>query len=318
LCVRPAAGTSLLVTATANRRNVNLEIVEADIVAGERLVPLMLGIAPHFAAGSEISLSGELATVASMLPGASIDEHELEDDRVAAQAHVSFYDARYFAEKRRGVTRKYRRMTTSCRATTATSDATVVVAAGPGRWHRDSVARRLVPDGSSAITTSGDEPRISRITFHNLLAFRAAYDGHNVVIDYDKGELTRLAAALERRWRSTFGEGFVATHRGAIWYLTKYFTPHPPGEPHFFVKPWAFVRTPNGWSSLLEGVHGSGYDVMRGVVATDRFHATPAVFQLHGPITVDVHAGAPLLRVYPMPRPLAATELRPLRWPDEP
>jgi hypothetical protein len=102
------------------------------------------------------------------------------------------------------------------------------------------------------------------------------------------------------------GPGFGVEHKGAVLYLTKYFTPHPQGEPHFFVKPWAFTVTPRGWSSLLEGVRGEGWDVMRGVVWTDRFHATPAVFSMQGGRRVRVREGAPLLDVVPVPRSLLA------------
>jgi hypothetical protein len=100
-------------------------------------------------------------------------------------------------------------------------------------------------------------------------------------------------------------------HAGSELYLTKYFTPHPPGEPHFFVKPWALTATPPGWSSLVEGMHGDGYDVMRGIVSTDVFHATPAVFRVHREGTrFQVAEGAPLLRVIPLPRALLGHEFR--------
>ena len=96
-----------------------------------------------------------------------------------------------------------------------------------------------------------------------------------------------------------------------MWYFTKYFTHHPPGEPHFFVKPWAFVQTPPGWSCLLEGVHGDGFDVLRGVVATDMFYATPAVFQVYRTgEPIRVRFGEPLLHVMPIPRRLLQAGFR--------
>jgi class 3 adenylate cyclase len=77
------------------------------------------------------------------------------------------------------------------------------------------------------------------------------------------------------------------------------------------VKPWAFTQTPAGWSSLLDGLHGDGYDVMRGVVSTDRFFATPAVFRVHreGAPTFTVehgrylaqHIGGAVYREFPGP-----------------
>ena len=94
-------------------------------------------------------------------------------------------------------------------------------------------------------------------------------------------------------------------------YFTKYFTPLPPGETHFFVKPWAFMQTPPGWSCLLEGVHGDGFDVLRGVVATDVFHAMPAVFQVYrAGEPIRVRFGEPLLQVMPIPRRLLQAGFR--------
>ena len=74
------------------------------------------------------------------------------------------------------------------------------------------------------------------------------------------------------------------------------------GSSHFFVKPWAFTETPRGWSSVLDGIRGEGYDVMRGVVWTDRFHATPAVFDVAPMRVVKVASGVPLLEVFAIPR----------------
>jgi hypothetical protein len=71
------------------------------------------------------------------------------------------------------------------------------------------------------------------------------------------------------------------------------------------------MQTPPGWSCLLEGVHGDGFDVLRGVVATDVFHAMPAVFQVHrAGLPIRVGSGEPLLRVMPIPRRLLEAGFR--------
>ena len=50
---------------------------------------------------------------------------------------------------------------------------------------------------------------------------------------------------------------------------------------------------------------------MRGVVSTDTFFATPAVFRVHREgAPVHVPEGRPLLRVIPVPRRLLASEYR--------
>jgi hypothetical protein len=168
--------------------------------------------------------------------------------------------------------------------------------------------RILSADSSAAATVAG---AVSSVVFRNAVAFRAIFDGHTVAIEKDERALGDGAAAIEHVFAELYGDDFVAKNRGAIWYLTKYFTPHPPGEPHFFVKPWAFTVTPPGWSTLIEGVTGPGYDVLRGVVATDAFHATPAVFVLHDTGRwVRVARGAPLCAAIPFPRALARRPYR--------
>ena len=192
-----------------------------------------------------------------------------------------------------------------------------VVVAGPARFDvvRDAVF--LTGSGPSLEKRPAEARRLESIVFRNHPAFTALYDGHTLALAYDRRALATAARAVERTWAEAFGEGFVTGHRGALLYLTKYFTPHPPGEPHFFVKPWAFTLTPPGWSSLIEGFHGDGYDVMRGVISTDVFHATPAVFHVRREgSAIRVGDGAPLLRVLPIPRRLLAAGFRTVALPD--
>ena len=115
--------------------------------------------------------------------------------------------------------------------------------------------------------------------------------------------------AFATRVRETWQAWKTATsadfHEGALLYLTKYLTPHPPGEPHFFVKPPSLLVSSPGTSILIDGHHGAAYDIMRGVVRSDTFHATPAVFQLYRPgETIRVAKGAPLADLFVYPRTL--------------
>jgi hypothetical protein len=147
--------------------------------------------------------------------------------------------------------------------------------------------------------------------FTNLVPFSASFDGYSVAVELDQKMLRAGARAVERTFAEALGPAFLGRNRRAMWYFTKYVTPHPPGEPHFFLKPWAFVQTPPGWSCLLEGVHGDGFDVLRGIVATDVFHATPAVFHLfRSGQSLRVEFGEPLLKVLPIPRRLLRAGFR--------
>ena len=193
-----------------------------------------------------------------------------------------------------------------------------LVVAGPAAPEIAEITEVTTAAGPDPVPVRGGARRLASIVVRNAVPFRATFDGHTLAVAPEAPRLGEGAAAVERAFARAFGEGFLAANRGALWYLTKYFTPHPPGEPHFFVKPWAFTRTPPGWSSLLDGVHGDGYDVMRGVVATDVFFATPAVFHVRRiGAPIEVPEGAPLLRVLPIPRALLRAGFREARFPDE-
>ncbi|WP_437879055.1 hypothetical protein [Sorangium sp. So ce513] len=192
-----------------------------------------------------------------------------------------------------------------------------LVVAGPGAPEIVEVTEVTTAAGPDPVPWRGGARRLASIVVRNAVPFRATFDGYTLSVTPDAPRLAEGAAAVERTFARVFGDAFLADNRGALWYLTKYFTPHPPGEPHFFVKPWAFTTTPPGWSSLLDGVHGDGYDVMRGVVETDVFFATPAVFHVRRiGAPIEVPEGAPLLRIVPIPRDLLRAGFREARFLD--
>lgn len=299
LLVRPLQdGTGLRVAAAANRRNRDLDVREAWM-RGDRLQPLVVSFR---VVGREARLEGEIACLSVHPAAAEVRACELADERSVGERHAAFFDASYFEEKRTRVTGRYRHLV---KGEGAPRDLTPgrldLVGVGPGR-------RDVVPDSASGP---------AHAVFHNAVGFEARYDGHTLVITPDRAALAQGGAAVERTWAEVYGDEAVARDQRALWYLTKYFTPHPPGEPHFFVKPWAFVRTPPGWSTLVDGMHGPAFDVLRGVVSTDVFHATPAVFALHGSgVPVRVPAGVALARLYPVPRWTLSAGWRTLRWAD--
>jgi hypothetical protein len=299
LLVRPAPGLVVRVSRCANRGPWSLDVAETVVADSTRHTPLVLECRVSHDV-DELRLDGDLATLALAPADVTWHRRALDDRPEVAAAHRAFYDPAYFAAKRAGeVTRKYRRMIGD--DAPATGDATLttpeLVEAGPMQSSFEHTAR--VAD----VTGSREAPSpCAAVTFFNEVAFTARFDGERVALSWDRDALDRRAAAIAQRW----GPHADESDRGALWYLTKYFTPHPAGEPHFFVKPAAFVVTPAGWSSVLEGLSGAGYEVLRGVVHTDRFHATPAVFALHGDRAIHVAAGAPLLRVFPTPAELTA------------
>jgi hypothetical protein len=291
LLVRADKGVWLRVSATANRRNRFID-VEEQFIADSALVPLVLDMKLRPDAPDRVRLEGEVGTVAPVAPGACIDDVPLADAPEIGAAHAAFYDAAYFEAKAGGPTRKYRKMKPP-----------------PEALESDTPARcRVINVGPAAHAITGSIPRI---VFANLVPFEARFDGYTLAVEPDQRALRAGAREVERTFAEALGPTFLGKNRHAMWYFTKYFTHHPPGEPHFFVKPWAFVQTPPGWACLLEGVHGDGFDVLRGVIATDMFHATPAVFQVYRtgePIRVGF--GDPLLHVMPIPRRLLQAGFR--------
>jgi hypothetical protein len=284
LLVRPDAGVWLRVSATANRRNRFIDVEEQFIADDGAFVPLVLDIKLRPDAPDPVRLEGEIGTVAPMAPGTHIDDVPLAEAHEIGAAHAAFYDAAYFEAKAGGPTRKYRKMKPPPDA---------LGSGAPTRC-------RVITVGPAAHSITGSIPRI---VFANLVPFEASFDGYTIALEPDQRVLRAGAREVERTFAEALGPTFLGMNRHAMWYFTKYFTRHPPGEPHFFVKPWAFVQTPPGWSCLLEGVHGDGFDVLRGVVATDIFYATPAVFHVYRmgePIRVGF--GQPLLQVMPIPR----------------
>jgi hypothetical protein len=325
LLVRPDPGVWLRLAATGNRRNTSLAVGEFVVPDGAGFVPLVLELTLRNPDVDALTLHGELACLAPLRPGVRVETLPLDAAPEVGRAHAAFYDPDYFARKRSEVTRKYRRLVArggdNAAAMKARPASVVcrVVVAGPSSHAVGTFTRFATRDGIAAtVGRGGDGAGYEYVVYRNEVAFRALFDGHTVALEPEARALAAGARAVLARWTEVHGADFVAAHRGALLYLTKYFTPHPPGEPHFFVKPWAFTQTPAGWSCVLDGVHGDGYDVMRGVVATDRFFATPAVFRLwREGRAVSVPAGAPLLRVLPVPRALLAAEYRRVGFPDD-
>jgi len=296
LFVKPPIGWRFRQSATANRRSYAYDIEEAILDDHTGYVPIVLDVSPR---ADAFVLDGEVATLA-LLPGAlSIARATLAEAPDVVAAHVGFYDGAYFDTKRRGtISRKYREAVREAGRPRAAEPASpdplsvtvveagplVVAPAAPGRVHR---------------TTGVETPALppDRLVVSNAVAFEATFDGSHVIVEPDRAELEQFGARVREVW------GGIACHQGALLYLTKYFTPHPPGEPHFFTKPPVFVKTAPGVSTVIEGRHGAGYDVLRGVVRTDTFHATPQVFHLWQPNrTITVERGAVLAELFPAPR----------------
>jgi hypothetical protein len=307
LLVRPRAGTWLRVSGSGNQAILGLSIRTAWVDHAAEPVPLVLDVQDAI---DGTRLEGIVATLAPVVPDVEASVVDLAEAPELAEAHAAFYDAKYFATKKGEVTKKYRRAIGRAHAAEERSPSRAHVRVAHVAGPRPEIVRIASALGPTATSPVPARSSLDVIRFVNAVPFTAHFDGNTLAIEPDAATLAREAAAVERSLASVLGARWIPAHKGAVLYLTKYFTPHPHGEPHFFLKPWAFTETPPGWSSILEGVRGAGFDVMRGVVWTDRFHATPAVFQLAPGARIRVPAGAPLLDVVAVPRALLEEGVR--------
>lgn len=302
LLVKPSEGCVLRVARCANRRSLSYDVAETLYADASRFTPLVIDCIAARGA-KELRIEGEIATISVLPARRGVTAKALEAMPEIGRRHLRFYDGQYFDEKRRGeVTRKYRR-SVAVDAPTEVSpgdEGTVIVTAGPGSFDIERSAILASPEG----VREGASP-VDTVRFANEVEFTARWDGARVLITWDRAALDARSAAIQSRWRALYPELRGRDGEGALLYFTRYFTPHPHGEPHCFTKPSSFVVTPTGWSSLVEGAPHEGYDVLRGLVRTDKFHAVPAVFAFGAPCEVKVPAGRCLVRVLPTPRDLA-------------
>jgi hypothetical protein len=310
----------LRVSSTANRRSVAFDVDEFFIADDESFVPLVVEVTLR---QGEASVQGEVACVTALRPGVRAKVTALEASPEVGRAHADFYDREYFASKRSDVTRKYRKLVARQKPhphpAPPPSAQVEIVQVGPGQATVAPASPFLDVLSVKPHKRRGDPRVLEHVTFGNAIGMRATYDGQTLHVTTDTDALAAAASEVERTWGEVFGATAVQRDQRALWYLTKYVTPHPPGDPHFFVKPFAFTRTPAGWSSIVEGMHGEGYDVLRGVVSTDSFFATPAVFHVwSSTAAIRVAAGTPLVRIFAIPRELLSATWRRASFHDDP
>lgn len=285
LLVRPRPGYLLRGSTSANRRSWLYTVSESIIDDTAGFSPLILDIVPGRDVDA-LSLEGEIATLGALPAKTSQKSRDLNEADAVARAHVAFYDGHYFDTKKAGlVARKYREEIV--RSPLHAIDDVAI--------HTD-----LVHGGPKHVDGVGDRVRI-----RNAVGLTATFDGYKVHVEPVRAELDDLARGIRQTWEAWQNASSIQFHEGALLYLTKYITPHPPGEPHFFVKPPTLIRTTPGTSTLIDGIPGAGYDILRGVVRTDSFHAVPAVFQLWRPgATIHIPRGTALCDLFAFPRSL--------------
>lgn len=289
--VRVAPNARLATLRATPRRCAQIDMPQSVTEAHLGWTPLVLEF-ELAGGGDELVVEGEIATLGVLPRAARVSECELAEAPHLARALLAFYSPEYFETKRRGeVARSYRRLPVEALGEGAAT--TRIALCGP---------RELAPS-----TLVGD---VTAIEQRCAIELSVRFDGQRVRLSPDRDALARRARAIEAAW-APWATPEDPAHRGALLYLTRYMTPHPMGEPHFFVKPCALLETPPGWSTLIEGVSIAGVgETLRGVVRSDVFHALPAVFALPTSArSARIRRGELLAWLLPTPRAWTAPRL---------
>lgn len=321
LFIKPRKGYWLRIGHAGNRRNIAFSVDERWIADSNTFTPLIVTMTFEREAMFPLLISGEIATLAPFVPGNHFDQLAGHDVEALGHAHTKFFDEKYFAQKKRGSTKNYRHMIDrEPEPTLPDAQHAGFAVLGPGCIERETNKVFLTPRGTqSRAPVDHAGVGIEELIFHNAVPLACSFDGHHTHVDPDKSALDRFAKKTQNAWTAVFGAEYLEKRRGAMWYFTKYVTPHQPGEPYFFVKPPALISTPQGHSALIEGIPGQGYSVLRGVVAMDSFHAAPAVFRIDQPLRrIDIAEGAALTKIIPFPRNLLDATFATVDWAHAP
>jgi hypothetical protein len=302
--VRPARGTALLVSGAYNRRS-HVGVREHLVRDAERFTPLVLEIDLADLPARPVWLEGEVGCATPLVPAVRFAVLPLAAAPEAGEFVRRFYDASYFAEKRNGPTKRYRRLHATLASDAPPRAACRLAYAGPavhrvrGRW------RCAGPEGWSTWAGSGNQV-LEQAIVRCEDGLEATWDGHAMTGVRMHGVASRRR--FSRVWRRVYG--LEAEH--ALEAFRDGFVRHPLDEPYLGILPWVFVSTPPGWSSIADGFHGRFYDGMRGVVDTDAFGMVSTVYRFHQPGRIRLPRAAPLFRVLPVPRALFRRPLRQL------
>lgn len=304
LLVKPAHGLWLLSTGGYNRRpRVNMR--ECAIASSEGYTPLILEFELDSMFKDTMWLEAELACLVPVQPGVSFTRSTIRERPELGVAYNSFYNDSYL--ETRGGARTvgvYRKMMAQSESSAESSGARgeakceLVHIAGPDVHTIETFNHVVGPQGPSTPETAAE---LKFAVLRNFTTLEFDFDGMQSHLNNE--DANPFADELLSTWRELYGE---QTPSPVQWW-TMYFIPNLPemvGEMVQLIVPYAFIKTPPGWSTLCDGAHYPGLDGLRGVIATDLFHHTPPAYQYRQTGDFRLEYGDPLMRLLPVPRHL--------------
>ncbi|HEX2657086.1 MAG TPA: hypothetical protein VHU40_02385 [Polyangia bacterium] len=294
MMVRPRAGLWLVIGGAFNRRS-RVALVDHAVTDPERFVPLVLEVDLRAVGPEPCWLESELGCVTPVAPRVRLHKQALTAGAPELRQFAEFFSEHYFETKARHPTATYVRCQRERRMKAdETCDARLLYA-GPDVHDIDEFRRFLTPAGWSA--TPASPGALPFAVIRNMAPLSWTWQGQTHSAFEVKHK--RCLPALRTLWKASFGD----EHRAAYEFLSGYALGEQWDQPYVQVQPWVFMPTSTGWSTLVDGVHRPpDYDGMRGLIATDWFHALAMVLRLFGPSTVTIPTRAPLLRALPVQR----------------
>jgi hypothetical protein len=302
--VRPRPGVWLLVTGAFNRRS-PVAVREHVLADPKAFVPLVVTLDVTSVGGKDTWLEKEVASVLPLRPDVTFTSCAAGEEPEIDRAYIRHLAARATTFKPGTYNAIYRKLTKGEPSAPADGPAAcrLVVTGGPDVHEFRTFKRFATPKGWSKTHPAGD--RLQYLDVRNIFDIEGAWDGH--ALRELKSQTPRAVRRLFDVWSGLYGDEFPELPFLLESYICRYaFFTHGPriGEPYMSVVPWVLVRTPPGWSSVVDGPHRDGIDAMRGVISTDQFHFLPDVWHFLRPLRFKIPRGVPLTRVLPAPRDL--------------
>jgi hypothetical protein len=300
--VRPRAGTWLRVSRAFNRGS-RLAVIEHLVADSSRFTPLLLEVEIRSLPDTPSWLESEIGCVLPVSPKVSMSLARLTRASGIAESFERFYDGSYFAEKAQRATGKYRKRVRHDGAAAALEPCVAkAFYLGPGvhevqmlhRFCSPAGMRREGPEGEAGLP-------IGRV--RNVGRLRGRWDGK--AFTGSKVDIKAARASLASAWKRAGG----TARSDALAFLSRYFFDPAHDEPYWLLQPWVFVRTPGGWSTVMDGCVVPGSAGMRGIIRTDVFHPLAMVYRLSVPQTFTIPMRASMLRFHPLPRSLQDARL---------
>ena len=291
--IRPREGIWLLVGGAFNRRS-RVAVVDHLVTDPNRFVPLVIEIDARDVGREPIWIESEIGCVTPLVPAVEIKKEAAAAGAPELRAFASFYSEEYFETKAQHPTATYVRRQRAHRVKAAESCQARLVYAGPDVHEVREFDRFIAPDGFKKVPSSAGTLQFAVI--RNVAPTHWKWQGQtHSTFEVKKA---RHLAELDKLWRETVGEA----HPSAFEFLTGYLLGEVWDQPFVQFQPWAFLPTAPGWSTLVDGYHGSTFDGMRGVIATDWFHSLAMVYRMLVPAEAHLAFGVRMLRAVPVSR----------------